>query len=59
MEVVVETSHLKETDMWELGKYIPQETKAGIYVLNSTRVGEHVKFMKYTSLKKLRHEYMC
>jgi hypothetical protein len=50
MEVVVETSHPKETDMWELGKYIPKETKAPIYVLTSTRVEEHAKFMKYHDL---------
>ena len=46
MEVEAKMSHPKETRTWELGKCIPQATKAPRYMINSTRVGEHTEFMK-------------
>jgi hypothetical protein len=45
MEVEANTSHPKVTCMWELGKCIPQTTKAPRYVINSVKVGEHTHFM--------------
>jgi hypothetical protein len=46
MEVEVETSHSKESHTWELGKCIPQATKASRYVIRSARIGEDTQLMK-------------
>jgi hypothetical protein len=41
-----ESSHPKVARVWIPGKCIPQAPVAPIYVIKSTRIGEHTQFMR-------------
>jgi len=50
MDMEVELSHPKASRNWVPSKCIPQAPTTPKYVIKSTRIREHMQFMKYHAL---------